>query len=217
MLLERTPPRQARLPLNPALVATLELLLAGDDFRVFASLMQRGVFIRLARRATLWSLLCQDLELEAGFVEQRISTIFLNGRPVDTLEAKLRQGDILALSAAMPGLVGATMRRGGLVATLRSNISHREEGGREEGGREGIILVKLFNTLIPVLGPLLLKRGVLVERDALNDYFRIPGFGERCQRVILNGEEVDPAQAGGLSWPAAATWIDLRVVTAAPG
>ena len=217
MLLERTPPRQARLPLNPALVATLELLLAGDDFRVFASLMQRGVFIRLARRATLWSLLCQDLELEAGFVEQRISTIFLNGRPVDTLEAKLRQGDILALSAAMPGLVGATMRRGGLVATLRSNISHREEGGREEGGREGIILVKLFNTLIPVLGPLLLKRGVLVERDALNDYFRIPGFGERCQRVILNGEEVDPAQAGGLSWPAAATWIDLIVVTAAPG
>ena len=42
-------------------------------------------------------------------------------------------GDTLALSAAMPGLVGATMRRGGYFAGLRANISHRDQDRRFKG------------------------------------------------------------------------------------
>ena len=214
MIRERTRRVQTplpKIPLNAALVAVLELKMAGDDIQVFVPLLQTGVLMHIARGATIRSFLCQTLGIDPDFVEQRISTIFLNGRPVDNLEAKLRQGYTLALSAAMPGLVGATMRRGGVVATLRSNISHREEGRRDEEDLEGIILVKLFNTLIPELGPVLLKRGVLVEWDTLKDFLRVPGFWERCQGVTLNGEEIDPAQGSGLPWPAAATWIELRV------
>jgi hypothetical protein len=206
-----------QLPLNIALVANLELDLVEHDWKVFTPLLQRGVFIRIDQGATVQSFLCRDLELTPDFVEQCISTIFLNGRPVDSLEAKLRHGDSLALSAAMPGLVGATMRRGGMVATLRSNISHREEERQEEGGLEGFILVKLFNTLIPSLGPLLLKRGVLVRRDILKDLLPDSDFWERCPRVTLAGEQVVSPRGGGFPWPAAETWIDLRIGSAGSG
>ncbi len=200
-----------QLPLNTALVANLEIDLAGYDLQVFTPLLQRGVFIRIDPGATVRSFLCQALELATNFVEQRISTIFLNGRPVDSLEAKMRHGDTLALSAAMPGLVGATMRRGGMVATLRSNISHREEDRLEEEGPEGFILVKLFNTLIPALGPLLLKRGVLVGRDILKDLLQDADFWERCPRVTLAGEQVLSPRGGDFPWLESETWIDLRI------
>jgi hypothetical protein len=199
-----------QLPLNTELVANLELDLAECDWQVFTPLLQRGVFVRIGPGATVRSFLCQALELAPDFVERSISTVFLNSRPVDNLEAKLRHGDTLALSAAMPGLVGATMRRGGMVAKLRSNISHREEERREEGGREGFILVKLFNTLIPALGPLLLERGVLVARDILKGLLHDPDFWERCPRVTLAGEQV-VSPRGGFPWPKAETWIDLRI------
>jgi hypothetical protein len=198
------------LPLNSALVASMELELTGHDVQAFTPLLQRGVFIRIDPGTTVRSFLCQALELTPDFVEQSISTIFLNGRPVDSLEAKLKHGDTLALSAAMPGLVGATMRRGGMVAKLRCNISHREEERREEGGREGFILVKLFNTLIPALGPLLLKRGVLVRRDILKDLLQGPDLWEHCRRVTLAGKQI-VSPRGGFPWPEAETWIDLRI------
>lgn len=125
------------LPLDTTPVANLEIDVVGCDVPIFTPLLQRGVFIRIDRGGTVRSFLCQDLELTADFVEESISTIFLNGKPLDRLEARLRHGDTLALSAAMPGLVGATMRRGGVVAKLRSNISHREEERREEGPPRG--------------------------------------------------------------------------------
>ena len=109
------------------------------------------------------------------------------------------------------------MRRGGVVASLRSNISHREEERPEEGDVEGFILVKLFNTLIPVLGPLVLKRGVLVGRDILKDLLQGSDFWEHCHWVTLNGERVVPAQGGGFPWPEAETWIDLSVGSAGSG
>jgi hypothetical protein len=206
-----------QIPLNTALVANLELDLIEYDVQVFTPLMQRGVFMRIDQGVSLRSFLCQALGLATDFVEGSISTIFLNGRPVDNLEVKLRHGDILALSAAMPGLVGATMRRGGRVATLRSNISHREEDRLEEGDVEGFILVKLFNTLIPALGPLLLQRGVLVGRDILKDLLQDPDFWERCPRVTLAGEQVVSSGDAGFPWPEAEIWIDLRIGSASSG
>ena len=92
-----------RMPLNRALVANMELDLTGPDVQVFTPLLQRGVFVRIDRGTTVRSFLCQALELTADFVEQCISTIFLNGRPVDSLKAKLKHGDTLALSPSPHG------------------------------------------------------------------------------------------------------------------
>jgi hypothetical protein len=208
-------PQRPQPDMNSASVATLELDLGAAALTVFGPLLQQGVFVSILQGATVRSFLCLDLALAADFVEERISTIFLNGKPVDTLEARLRDGDVLALSAAMPGLVGATMRRGGVVAKLRSNISHREAAHHEEGGPAGIILVKLFNTLIPALGLRLLERGVLVERDTLKETLQKGDFWDHCPRATLRGQEVAISPPGGFPWPEPETWIDLRVGRAA--
>jgi len=57
-------------------------------------------------------------------VKEKISTIFLDGKAVDSPEtALLREGSTLALSSAMPGLAGAILRRDGPYASLRSSIT----------------------------------------------------------------------------------------------
>jgi hypothetical protein len=66
----------------------------------------------------------------------------------------------------MPGLVGATLRRGGFYSAMRSEISWKAgDGERDEGdGPPGTVRLKLFNTVLREIGPALLQRGVMVDR-----------------------------------------------------
>ncbi|HEY9073615.1 MAG TPA: hypothetical protein VIN67_05725 [Desulfobaccales bacterium] len=199
---------------------TLEIDLIGDRLTSFSPLLQRGVTLRLREETNVSNFLCQHLGIEAEFVEQAITTIFLNGRPVDDLDrARLGNGDTLALSAAMPGLVGATMRRQGLVASFRSNISYREYGRRKQTGASITLVLKLFNLMIEALGPALLKRGVLIERSGWEEFLirSRPDFWEHCQAVKLNGQEVHPRGAAPLPWPASVRWINLKVYEGSAG
>jgi hypothetical protein len=68
----------------------------------------------------------------------------------------------------MPGLVGATMRRGGFYAALRQGISHVLDSGTS-ANECGTVRLKLFNLLLAELGPLVLARGLLLEPYELNE------------------------------------------------
>jgi hypothetical protein len=75
----------------------------------------------------------------------------------------------------MPGLVGATMRRGGFYAALRQGISHLENNVTTVG-ECGTVRLKLFNLLLAELGPLVLARGLILEPVELADLLKnIPG------------------------------------------
>jgi hypothetical protein len=145
----------------------------------FSPLLQRGVFCPLGSPCSVADYLTRDLAIEPGYVRERIATVFLDGSVVDDLEAAmLHPGSTLTLSAAMPGLVGATLRRGGFYAAMRSQISWRTEPGSgaaassgseaapggAHGGPPGTIRLKLFNTVLREIGPAVLRRGVTVER-----------------------------------------------------
>jgi hypothetical protein len=131
----------------------------------FAPLLQQGVALR-ASAPTAWGFLTDELGVDPGYVKERITTIFLDGQVVDDLErAPLRDGSLLALSAAMPGLVGATLRRGGYYAAMRAAITHGAERAADGDGGERVVRVKLFNLLIAELGPVLLARGIVLARD----------------------------------------------------
>ena len=201
-------------------LGTLEIDLIGDRLPSFSPLLQRGVTVRLGEETNVSNFLCHHLGIEPEFVEHAITTIFLNGKPVDDLDrATLGHGDTLALSAAMPGLVGATMRRQGLVASFRSNISYREYGRREQTGASITIVLKLFNLMIEALGPALLQRGVLVERGGWEEFLirSRPDFWEHCQAVKLNGRQVHPRGAAPLPWPEGVRWINLKVYEGSVG
>lgn len=146
---------------------TVTLNLPRERLSLFFPMLQRGVEVVAQLGRPLREFLCAELGIDEEYVAGRITTIFLDNRPVDDLERTLiHEGSRLTLSGAMPGLVGATMRRSGFYAAFRQGISY-EETGRELRAGEGVVRLKLFNLLLPELAPLVLARGILVGRDQL--------------------------------------------------
>jgi hypothetical protein len=136
-----------------------------DDFSM---LLQRGVFCPLATRCSVQDFLTGQLGIDPNYVRDRIATVFVDGSVVDDLEtATLRPGSTLTLSAAMPGLVGATLRKGGFYSAMRSEISWKADDDARQrlDGPPNTIRLKLFNTVLREIGPTVLRRGVLVDRQ----------------------------------------------------
>jgi hypothetical protein len=144
---------------------TVELHLDADQLNIFFPLLQRGVTVPATVGCSLRSMLCDQFAIPSDYVTDRITTIFLDNRPVDDLDhTTIQNGSRLTLSAAMPGLVGATMRRGGFYAALRQGISHAADSEISTNS-SGSIRLKLFNLLLSELGPLILARGLILEQD----------------------------------------------------
>ncbi|WP_373499218.1 hypothetical protein [Desulfococcus sp.] len=140
-----------------------------DTATELAPLFQKGIRVSVETGCTIRSLLQDQWAIPPDYITGRISTMFLNGKPLDDMdEARVRDGDVLALSSAMPGLVGAVMRRGGFYASLRGGITYHEAAA-EAGVLRGTITVKLFNLLIRELGPGFLAHGFRASRRDLPD------------------------------------------------
>jgi hypothetical protein len=157
--------------------------------RSFFPLLQRGFSFGALVGCSIRELLCEQLGIEEEYVTRRISTIFLDGKPVDDIDTVLvRDGSVLSLSAAMPGLVGAAMRRGGTYAYLRDSITAPESCDRESA-KPGLVQMKLFNMVMDELGPNFLRRGILVSVRELRDFFvdQPPAFRAAIANATLNG------------------------------
>ena len=142
---------------------TLRLTVPAERVACFFPLLQKGIGMRARLGIPVGAFLREGLGLSDAAIEARIQTVFLDGRPVDDIErALLREGSTLALAPAMPGLMGAMLRRGGYYAPMRSGITHRGDAA-PQGEGEGLITVKLFGTALRELGPALLARGVVVD------------------------------------------------------
>lgn len=178
----------------------------------FCLLLQHGVMIRRRVGCPVDSFLRQELGAGPETVE-KIQSVILDGKPVDDIGAAVvRDGSTLALSAAMPGLVGATMRRGGTYASLRSAITYRETGEIGAAG-EGWVTIKLFNLLLAELGPSLLRGQVLVASSILLGLLtELPeDFWRGCRRISHDGVALDRDQLIGAGWLGGATAVRLSV------
>lgn len=134
---------------------------------LFCSLFEKGVVLPTRTGCTLRDFLCGQLGLSGEYLDRRVQTLFLDARPVDDVDkARVRDGSVLALSAAMPGLLGATMRKGGRYAAFREDISqHGDECGICE--TSGRVTVKLFNMVAKEVGGGLLQAGIEVDGSDL--------------------------------------------------
>ena len=138
----------------------------------FGPVFQGGFLFRCQVGQSIADFLFRQLSLEQDFVEKRISTVFLDGECVDDISlATMKDGSVAAFSSALPGLVGATLRRDGFYACLRDSITYRKEGVAVEA-RQGTITVKLFNLLMDELGPVFLRKGIIMDRSALVSFFQ---------------------------------------------
>jgi len=148
------------------------------------------------------TLLCEQLGLDPEYLETRIQTIFLDGRPVDDVNsAAVMDGSTLSLSAAMPGLVGATLRKGSYYASMRSQISHKEMA-HSKPPHKGVILIKLFNLILKELGPIFLKKGVWINgKDISNFFIRQPhDFWEGIKEAKVDGKKIDLDKLLNITW-----------------
>ena len=131
----------------------------------FFPLFQQGITVEAETGCSVKELLCGQLGIDPAYVEERISTIFLNGKPVDDCDtAVVGDGAVLALSAAMPGLVGAMLRKGGFYTAMRSDITYRAQGA-DSIRANGRIRLKLFNSIMGEAGPLILRRGIIIPHS----------------------------------------------------
>jgi hypothetical protein len=198
--------------MNVATWGHLRLHFQKDPIAGFFPLLQNGFYIGISS-GNLQDILCQTCGLDPDQVRGRIQTLFLNGKPVDDIaRTYVRNGDCLALSAAMPGLVGATMRSGGVLAGFRHSISHRTmDRQADESG--GVLLVKLFNLLIKEMGPRFLRQGILVRPDDLRILMGSSTQIEwkDCRRAELNSHQIDIESLSAMEWAQDKGLIRLEV------
>jgi hypothetical protein len=167
----------------------------------FFLLLQQGVTIRSRIGCSVASFLREEIEADAETIE-KIQSVILDGKPVDDLEsAVIKDGSVLALSAAMPGLVGATLRRGGAYSSFRSAITYHETGYECVQG-EGLVQIKIFNLLMAELGPGLLRKGVIIRPEDLIRFAaeQSQDFWQGCRRITLDGEPLDAMKMQDAAW-----------------
>jgi len=105
-----------------------ELLLVFETVPLaeFLLLLMTGVGVAIGGPCTPREFLRGRLGLSADEIERRVSTVCLDGHPVDDLDdCLLGDGSRLALSGALPGLAGACLRRGGALASMRRRAPER--------------------------------------------------------------------------------------------
>jgi hypothetical protein len=160
--------------------------------RQLAGLLQRGCKVPIRLGVSLETLFLEDLKFPPDLIADRIQTIFLDGIPVDNLEtATVKDGSTLALSSALPGLVGASFRKGGYYSALRLKISSETSITTPHPGT-GWITLKLFNLLLNDCGPHLLGQGVHLERHILLDFFshKGPDFWREVAEMTLDDRAI---------------------------
>lgn len=177
-------------------------------------LLQHGFILDVQVGCSIESLLCTQLGMNPAYLEDRIQTIFLNGKPVDDVNrAIVKEGSTLALSAAIPGLVGAMLRKGGYYAPMRSEISYREDV-KSPPLKDGTIVFKLFNLLTRELGPSFLEKGIWMKGQDLEDFIKKQrdDFWSGCIEARINGELINPGKLKKMKWANRSVHLRISVL-----
>jgi hypothetical protein len=155
---------------------------------------RQGVQVEIIAGTSIRQVIVEQLGIAENYLENRVQTLFLNGKPVDDVDTmKVSDGSVLALSAAMPGLAGATLRKGGKYAALRLQISIGSDLSVPVQ-RKGRMVLKLFNQIAEEQGPALLERGIGIGVGDLLDVIRKAqdlSLLKEVLKVEVNGNSID--------------------------
>ena len=174
---------------------SLRLILPLEQLPAFYQLLQQGVWLRAQTGCSVASLLTEQFGIAEGYIVKRITTLFLDYKPIDDLEtARVNNGSTLALSSAMPGLVGTTMRRGSHLAAMRGDISCQAQQKIESG--TGRIKIKLFNMIMTEQGGKILSHGIFLSNHDLGIFLNAQegSFWQSFGAINLGGQQIDPSR-----------------------
>ena len=146
----------------------------GTDRTEILFMLQQGVYVPLPEtpvpgRVSVTSFLLRVLNLDDESFRDEIKTMMLNNMVVDNPDrTDLKRDDVLIVSGAMPGLVGAMLDSP--IKVLRSTISgdnrkKSENSNQAEEESPAIIRLKAFNTVLRDHLEDILKYGVYIGID----------------------------------------------------
>lgn len=191
----------------------LDLHVDASGLPRFFALLEKGIILDTATGCTLRQFLSQQVGLSDDYIDQRIQTLFLDARPVDDVDTTMvRDGATLALSAAMPGLLGASMRKGGRYAAMRHGITQRSDR-RNACETTGRVTLKLFNMVAKEIGTRLLETGVEVAGAALGQVIN-RGLTDPCDFIRsarMDDHPVTPDEAFFTSLAAQRVWLSISI------
>lgn len=199
-------------PIQPT-AEVLEITLTMPETAVarFVPILGEGIFLRGPSGQTVEDFLAKSAGVSPAYLKERVQTVFLDGRALDDFgTARVMDGATLALSAAMPGLAGAVLRRGGRYAPMRRQISHEARCAQAAPG-EIFVVLKLFNMIARELGPEFLLQGILVPGARLQNFWERQGrwAWEGCRAAEADGQPVNAARVVELV--ARRQWVRLAV------
>ncbi len=179
---------------------TLDLTVPEEQLSLFFPPLRQGVGIAARSGQTVHAFLHQDLGLSLKIIQSRVQTVFLNGQPADELNtARLAAGDVLTLSAAMPGLLGACMRVDSPYAAMRDSLSQdrAEQQWNQAKGETIRFTLKLFNFMAAEVGPYVCKQGMILDKDRVLDLLEtstVQALRADGAQLILDGRPLNPVQ-----------------------
>ena len=180
--------------MNP--IPCLSLKVSADRLPRFFRLLEEGFFQKSLVGYSLREFLCKDLGIKPEYLNSRVQTIFLNYHPVDNLdEVWIQEGSAVALSAAMPGLAGAVLRKGGSLAGLRK-IAYTDVVTPGLQHHQTMVTVKFFNSVAKEIGREQLEKVIRILAVRLIQFFKehLEDLKLYIQSKSLNGKTVDLSQ-----------------------
>ena len=191
----------------------LRLVVGKDLMPSFYRLLAQGFIVNARGNFSIKELLCQQYGIPDEYLEKRIQTIFLDGKAVDNVSSTIvKDGSTLALSAAMPGLVGAMLRKGGYYATMRAQIFHPKED-ITSNGQTGKLKLKLFNLTAKEIGPFFLEQGIWISgtdlENILSNYRH--DFQTGCRLAEINNKKLSIEELFQIDWQKKAVFLRVKV------
>ncbi|WP_291319301.1 hypothetical protein [Desulfonatronospira sp.] len=187
-------------PCNKDMQGLPVLMLKHDAPEQFSLMLQQGFFMPVPKVCSLREFLCKLVGVCGVYTEKSLQTIFLDGSAVDDIDqAMIRPGCRLALSAAMPGLVGATMRRDGYFKRMREGISLSSRQEKETDSQQDKsfrIQVRLYNAVGRDLAGLFLHQGIIFSSNDLIHFFksRPDQFFSELKNIKFQGKDLPVVQ-----------------------
>lgn len=175
----------------------------------FNEILQRGFFLINPVGISIEEFLTKQIGLSREYIGHKISAIFLDGKIVhDIGSALIKRGSVLALSSALPGFVGASLRSGGI-----SEFSNSREINSPDSRDRGVFCVKLYNLPMLELGPSFMRRGILLRSAGIEEFLKTQpdAFWRDCSKILLDGEEIDPVSLGAEKLSGTYEWLRLSI------
>ena len=198
--------------MNDVSADRLSLIVNAKQVPLFFQLMGHGFYLDVQTGCSVKELLCNQLGIHEDYLAQRIQTIFLNAKVVDDVNSAIVSEDAtMALSAAMPGLVGSILRSGGVYAPMRSQISHEKTKSVSQL-KNGKITLKLWNLVVKELGPTFLQQGIWIEAEEVQSFINrhLEALKIECQAVELNDNPAEVDRLRKAEWKTKLVFLQVK-------